>query len=163
MKITQIYYKFAFLLNDTYSSLTFMKKTKLAHLIVSSTFFLSMLACNSNNNENKEPSKPDSLEISKSISKFVFCRIDYSSPRIYNHNGFSNWENAVYLTEIIESKIFNEEMEYRMMDDTERDCDQHVKRFLRTTPMKVLKREVLKFNSYKEASLKLTEIKRSIQ
>ncbi len=67
-----------------------------------------------------------------------------------NDGNYSNYKDKIYISEIIEIPNFNEEKEYRLLDNIELELKR--KEFSKIRPVKILSRECFKFSTYVEAS-----------
>jgi hypothetical protein len=112
-------------------------------------------------------------------NKFAFVVIYVEEPYLYysysdyqlppTELAYAKWKNKVYYTKVNEFKIWNEELEYRLMDEAEvgvaeqpteyifdiesKVQDAKTKRELMNEKTKVKSSKVMVFDTYKEASI----------
>jgi hypothetical protein len=100
----------------------------------------------------------NSIQESVPNKYYVVCVLEGSMPHKYDLEKFTDWRKELVVSEIKELELYNEDIEYRLLDEIETNYRRKATRFIATTPARIHARQCFTFKTYKEASLKRSDL-----
>lgn len=131
---------------------------KIPRLIIA-ICFLTLISCNQNQKELEQLRKQNEIlnqELSKqkqqaSRTYYVIGKLKISSPGSANQykTKYYNWREQTIITQIEEFKNYNQELEYRFLDQIEQNFRNTI---VPNWPVKILEKKSFVYDNYAKAS-----------